>query len=286
MTHTAEIINFERPVVKADIENGFTRIANELTEALMQNAAKLSGREFQIVHAVIHKTFRFHKKSDWINNSQISELTGIAASKISELKKSLIAKNILVINGREISINTTVSEWQDYPKKGKDEITRKRVTAYPNTGNDLPEKGYKITPKGGTHKKTTNTKDNYTKDNSRVAAPKTPKKTNSNIQAEIIALPIPQSLSFDMWKSWVESRSENKKPMTVRSAQMQIKQLEGWQLKGHSLDEIVMVSIANNYQGLFEPKTSNTGGNFQSHQERIRDENLRVMQDWASRGES
>ena len=67
----------------------------ELTEALMKNSAKLCGREYQIVHAIIHKTFRFHKKSDWINNAQISEMTGIAQSKISELKKSLINKNIL-----------------------------------------------------------------------------------------------------------------------------------------------------------------------------------------------
>lgn len=286
MTHTAKIINFERPVVKADIENGFTRIANELTEALMQNTAKLSGREYQIVQAVIHKTFRFHKKSDWISNSQISDLTGIAASKISELKKSLIAKNVLVLIGREMSINTTVSEWQDYPKTGKSEITRKGVTPYPNKGNGLPEKGYKITPKRGTHKKITNTKDNSTKDNSRVTAPKSPQKTKSNAQAEIIALTIPQGLSFDMWKSWVESRFENKKPMTVRSAQMQIKQLEAWHQKGHSLDEIVMVSIANNYQGLFEPKNTNNGNTFKSHQERISEQNARVMSDWASRGDS
>lgn len=283
MTHTAEIINFDRPVVKADIENGFTRIANELTEALMQNEAKLCGREFQIVHAIIHKTFRFHKKSDWINNAQISEMTGIAQSKISELKKSLISKHVLVQNGREISVNTTVSEWQSYPKKGKEKVTQKRVTTYPNSGIDLPEKGYELTQEGVTHKKITNTKDNYTKDNSRVTAPKT-QKPKPCVKAQIIALPIPQGLSFEMWKNWVESRFENKKPMTIRSAQMQIKQLESWQTKGHALNEIVMTSIANNYQGLFEPKGAAQGRTFQSPQERIREQNLRVMSDWVNGG--
>lgn len=164
MTQTADIINFERQVVKADIENGFTRIANELTEALMNNPAKLCGREFQIVHAIIHKTFRFHKKSDWINNAQISEMTGIAQSKISELKKSLINKNVLVVEGRNISINTTVSEWSVYPNTGKGKVTQKRVSAYPNSGNALPKNGYQITQKRVTHKKDYLTKDNNTKD--------------------------------------------------------------------------------------------------------------------------
>ncbi len=285
MNQTANIINFERPVVKADIENGFTRIANELTEALMQNAAKLCGREFQIVHAVIHKTFRFHKKSDWISNSQISEMTGIAQSKISELKKSLIAKNVLVLVGREMSVNTTVSEWQDYPKKGKGVITQKRVTAYPSSGNGLPEKGYKITPNRGTHKKTINTKDNYTKDNSRVAAPKTSsaKQKKSDVKSEILALPIPTGLSLAMWKEWVECRSENKKPMTVRSAKMQISKLEEWHAKGHDLDDIVKTSIANNYQGLFEPKGfSQSSGN--TWQARKTQNNIDVLSDFVRGG--
>lgn len=164
MHQTAEVINFNRPVVKADIENGFTRIANELTEALMKNSAKLCGREYQIVHAIIHKTFRFHKKSDWINNAQISEMTGIAQSKISELKKSLINKNILVVEGRNISINTTVSEWANYPNSGKKKVTQKRVEAYPNSGTALPKNGYQFTQKRVTHKKDTLTKDNTTKD--------------------------------------------------------------------------------------------------------------------------
>lgn len=285
MTQTATVINFDRPVVKADLENGFTRIANELTEALMQNAAKLCGREFQIVHAVIHKTFRFHKKSDWISNSQISEMTGIAPSKISDLKKSLIAKNVLVLNGREMSVNTTVSEWQDYPKKGKDKITRKRVTDYPNAGNDLPEKGYKITPNRGTHKKTTNTKDNYTKDNCRVAAPKpsSAKQKKSDVKSEILALPIPTGLSFSMWKEWVECRSENKKPMTVRSAKMQISKLEEWHAKGHDLDDIVKTSIANNYQGLFEPKGFSQN-NANTWQNRKTQNNIDVLSDFVRGG--
>lgn len=263
MTQTADVINFNRPVVKADIDNGFTRIANELTEALMQNAAKLCGREFQIVHAIIHKTFRFHKKSDWISNSQIAEMTGIPQSKISELKKSLLAKNVLLLNGREMSVNTTVSEWQFYPKKGKGKITQKRVTDYPKTGNGLPQNGYKITPNGGTHKKINTTKDNYTKDNGRVAAPKSSvpaKKPKSDVQSEILSLPLPPGLSTAMWKEWVECRAENKKPMTVRSAKMQLVKLNEWQNKGHSLDDIIATSIANNYQGLFEPKGNPSNG--------------------------
>ena len=37
MTQTAEVINFARPYVKADIDNGYDRLAHDLTNALARN---------------------------------------------------------------------------------------------------------------------------------------------------------------------------------------------------------------------------------------------------------
>ena len=95
---------------------------------------------------------------------------------------------------------------------------------------------------------------------------------------------IPRSLSFDMWVNWVENRAENKKPMTVRSAKMQIKRLEAWQAKGHNLDEIIQTSIANNYQGLFEPnKPANRAVSFS---ERRTQNNIEVLSSFIAEGEN
>jgi phage replication O-like protein O len=81
MANTAEVINFPVPVVAlqelrvADLDDGFTRIANELLEAVMR--AGLSQHQLLVFMAVMRKTYGFNKKSDWVSNEQLSELTGI-----------------------------------------------------------------------------------------------------------------------------------------------------------------------------------------------------------------
>ena len=118
MTETAAVIKLDerRPYMKADIENGFDRLAHDLTDAFINPPVKLSTREIQVVFAIIAKTYRFHKKMDWISNVQISDLTGIAANHVSEIKAGLIAKNILLEEGREIGINPVISDWEKPPK--------------------------------------------------------------------------------------------------------------------------------------------------------------------------
>ena len=113
MNNTAQIVNIQerRPIVKADIENGYDRLAHTLTNTLANPPVKLSAREYQIIHAVISKTYRFHKKMDWISSSQLSEITGIDISNISSLKTGLKNKNILLSEGNKIGINTVISDW-------------------------------------------------------------------------------------------------------------------------------------------------------------------------------
>jgi len=113
--HQAEKVinlNDHRPVVKADIENGFDRLAHELTNALAKNCASLSGCEYQILFALIAKTFRFHKKSDWVANIQISQITGMSEAHVSKTLRSLKAKNVVLKKGQMTGINPIVSDWK------------------------------------------------------------------------------------------------------------------------------------------------------------------------------
>ena len=59
----------------ADLDDGYTRIANELLEAVM--AADLTARQLKVVMAVIRKTYGFGKKFDRVSNTQIAAMTGI-----------------------------------------------------------------------------------------------------------------------------------------------------------------------------------------------------------------
>lgn len=114
MNNLANIVNIKErmPVVKADIENGYDRLAHALTNTLMVNKANLSARELQVVFAIISKTYRFQKKDDWIANAQICELTKLSKGHVSNLMKSLINKKVIVKNGRNVGINNLVSEWK------------------------------------------------------------------------------------------------------------------------------------------------------------------------------
>ena len=128
----------------ADCDNGYTRIANELYEAIL--ATNLTMHQLKVVMAVIRKTYGFNKKSDRITNGQISGLTGIPETRVCTAKNFLIEAKILVVNGREIGVNKVFSEWD---------------LSIPQKGEKLPEMGKKTFPKMGkkTYPKEGNTKD-------------------------------------------------------------------------------------------------------------------------------
>ncbi|EMN1549382.1 replication protein [Enterobacter kobei] len=93
----------------ADIDDGYTRIANELLEAVM--AADLTARQLKVVLAVIRKTYGFGKKLDRITNTQIAMMTGIHHTHVCKAKNEMIAMNIIISNGHSIGVNKVISDW-------------------------------------------------------------------------------------------------------------------------------------------------------------------------------
>ncbi|MED8432914.1 replication protein, partial [Escherichia coli] len=144
MANTAEIFNFPVPDAAqkeprvADLDDGYTRIANELLEAVM--LAGLTQHQLLVFLAVMRKTYGFNKKLDWVSNEQLSGLTGILPHKCSAAKSVLVKRGILIQSGRNIGINNVVSEWSTLPESGKkNKVYLKEV--------NLPESGKKSLPK-------------------------------------------------------------------------------------------------------------------------------------------
>ncbi|ACI06932.1 phage replication protein O [Klebsiella variicola] len=252
MANTAEVINFPVPVVAlqelrvADLDDGFTRIANELLEAVMH--AGLSQHQLLVFMAVMRKTYGFNKKSDWVSNEQISVLTGILPHKCSAAKSALVKRGILTQNGRVIGINKAVSEWSSLPVKG----TEKRAYLKKVT---LPESGKKSLPESGNayYPNQVNTKDKHTKDNKDNI--NNPPKSPRAVSFDASAVQLPDWLSAEIWSSWVAYRRDLKKPIKSQQTVTQaINLLDRCRLNGYSPDEIINQSIANGWQGLFEPK--------------------------------
>ncbi|HFP9452556.1 TPA: replication protein [Raoultella ornithinolytica] len=257
MANTAEVINFPVPVVAlqelrvADLDDGFTRIANELLEAVMH--AGLSQHQLLVFMAVMRKTYGFNKKSDWVSNEQISVLTGILPHKCSAAKSALVKRGILTQTGRVIGINKAVSEWSSLPVKGTEKQPYLKKVTLPESGKEsLPESGNSYYP-NQVNTKDKHTKDKHTKDNKDII--NNPPKSPRVVSFDASAVQLPDWLSAEIWSSWVAYRRDLKKPIKSQQTVTQaINLLDRCRLNGYSPDEIINQSIANGWQGLFEPK--------------------------------
>lgn len=61
----------------AELDDGYTRIANELLESIA--SADLTARQLKLMLAYIRKTYGFNKKSDRITDEQIAQITGLSS---------------------------------------------------------------------------------------------------------------------------------------------------------------------------------------------------------------
>lgn len=250
MTNLALVVNNDteeqergREYVKADTDNGYYRVANELGFALCK--AQLSDREGRLVQAVMIKTFGFNKSMDWICNGQLNDITGIKQTHISDIKKGLVARNILIVKGKKIGINPVVSEWllgknqATTPKQGNKKPPLNKVDATPKQGRPTPKQGKK-TPQTGNHKRQNNiTKDNITKDSESLCD-------------------LPDWLPVELWSEFVLMRKTIKKPLTENAIKRMIKKLIKFHDKGIDAAVQLTYSIDNCYSDVYEPK------NFQS----------------------
>lgn len=66
--------------------------------------------------------------------------------------------------------------------------------------------------------------------------------------------PLPPQVPREIWRDWVQFRSEIRKPMTARAAEEQVRFLCDCIRKGQDPVEIIRQSIRQQWQGLFELK--------------------------------
>lgn len=157
------------------LENGYLRLSNELNQAICR--AHLSANEMAIVLAIIAKTYGFNKKTDDVSASQLGEYCDIARNHVTEVLKSLEAKNIITKRsgryGSIVGIQKDYSQWQ---LKGKRQpramASPKPVSAIEVVRNsDLPSPklGLEVVQSSDTQK--TTSKDNQQKTKTSPASP-------------------------------------------------------------------------------------------------------------------
>jgi phage replication O-like protein O len=123
------------------LEDGYTRLANEIIDALMRT--NLSAYQMRLLWAIWRETYGYQKKQDWISNSQLVEMTGLKKSHVSRTLSELKARNIVTRLGNKISFNKDYQAWTKLPI---------RVTVT-NSGNKVTDWGNRSYQSGGTQKK-------------------------------------------------------------------------------------------------------------------------------------
>lgn len=160
----AKVFDFGSPRAP-QVEDGYTRIANELFDAAL--AAHLPGSEFMVFMAIIRKTYGYNKKQDDVSASQIGDMCGIARNHVTTALKKLEAKQM--IHKRAGTYGSVIGIQKDYSRwivGGKKEVEQKaEKPTSPKIGlvqvldGSSPKDGQVGSPKVG------HTKDNLPKDN-------------------------------------------------------------------------------------------------------------------------
>lgn len=95
------------------LENGYTRIANELLDALL--CAGLTSRQWAVMMAIIRKTYGFNKKSDEIGLSQLHSMTGIDRANLSRTVRELESMRLIIRGsgtfGHTLGVNKNFRQW-------------------------------------------------------------------------------------------------------------------------------------------------------------------------------
>ena len=247
MTNTAKILNFgrgnfaEQELRVADIDDGYTRFANELLEAIA--SADLTARQLKVMLAYVRKTYGFNKKTDRIADEQIAQLTGLSRQNVNKAKKELISMNCLFMDGNQIGVNREVSAWQFSKCLQVSNFVSKLETKNVSKLETLN------VSKLETHKRhSLKTKENINK------PPISPIKNTHKF--DTLESDLPDWLSAETWLSWVTYRKEiGKSIKSKQSVTQAINVLSRSLEKGYTPEEIINQSIASGWQGIFEPKT-------------------------------
>lgn len=96
-------------MARPQVENGYTRIANELLEALL--LANLSKRLLLVAIAVIRQSYGYNRSKDCISGSQIATLTGLRSNHCNVTVVELVEMKILYKSGSQFGMQKDHEQW-------------------------------------------------------------------------------------------------------------------------------------------------------------------------------
>lgn len=108
--------------MSVQLENGYTKIANEMIDAFCK--FRIRGESWQVLMAIFRKTYGYNKKEDWIAHTQIVEMTGLDKGNASRELSKLITQNIVVKSDNKLRLNKNYKEWKQVVKSDNKELSK------------------------------------------------------------------------------------------------------------------------------------------------------------------
>lgn len=240
------------------LEGGYTRIANELIDALLD--AGLTSRQWAVVMAVIRKTYGFHKTRENLSLSQLSDMTGMSRANASRTVAELVERGILSRTDERASMVLGLikryKNWglpkqqQGLPKQqhlegcqiGNGGCQNSNSTGVANSATEvLPIRQQQVLPIQQPH-----IKEKKKERKERAQAPV------SEPLAEVV---LPEWVDIEAWEGWLEVRRKKRVPNTARAIRQNLAVLEAeHRAKGDPI-AILNRSIASGWTGLFRRET-------------------------------
>lgn len=225
MSDTAEIYQFpERrddaqapaaPSKGPQVEDGYTRIANELFDEII--GAPVNDRERRVVLAIIRLTYGWNKKSDRIFAEDVAKLTKMHESRASKVICELVRRNVIFRKGGSrspITLNKDVPSWE--PSTGS---KRKAPTKRAESAQNEPIKPAQNEPtyKDRKDKPLLTTFEGDSDPSPKNPKPATPKKPAKAKPSALDLTDLPNGVSVEAAKAFIDHRKALKKPLTQRA---------------------------------------------------------------------
>jgi len=149
--------------VSAEVEDGYTRTANELQKAKCR--LRMAGREHCVLEAVIYATYGWNKKQDRLTNTYLAELCDMDPSDVNKALQELARRNIITLKKsghmKLVGVNKVVSEWL-YERRTKPRALKNPGNSAQNPGDSTQKAGcFRLSNRA----ETPNTQDSLTQDN-------------------------------------------------------------------------------------------------------------------------
>jgi phage replication O-like protein O len=103
------------------LENGYTRIANELLERLA--GAYLSPNEWQVLLCVIRLSYGYRTKTAHITGAKVARMTGMLKQNVYRVFERLTTKNMIIRERKRVGLQKDWERWSSHAQKESEVIT-------------------------------------------------------------------------------------------------------------------------------------------------------------------